>query len=71
MSAEGTQADPGWVKSSLSFDGCNCVEVKQLPGGTVAVRNSRHPQAPMLEFTAGEWAAFIGGAKNGEFDLPG
>jgi len=66
MSAETTGT--GWVKSSLRFEMANCVEVKPLPGGTVAVRNSRHPHGPILEFTAGEWAAFIGGAKNGEFD---
>lgn len=61
---------PGWTKSSLSFANNNCVEVKALPGGTVAVRNSRHPEGAMLEFTAQEWAAFLGGAQNGEFDLP-
>jgi hypothetical protein len=59
---------PTWVKSSLSFANHNCVEVKPLPGGTVAVRNSRYPEGAILEFTAGEWHAFIGGAKNGEFD---
>ncbi len=57
-----------WVKSSLSFANGNCIEVMELPGGTVAVRNSRHPEGAILEFTGDEWAAFLGGAKNGEFD---
>jgi hypothetical protein len=57
-----------WIKSSLSFSNGNCVEVAALPDGGAAVRNSRHPGAPVLEFTAGEWAAFLGGARAGEFD---
>ena len=57
-----------WVKSSLSGPtGGNCVEVAFLPDGAVAVRNSRHPAGPALVFTAGEWQAFLGGAKGGEF----
>jgi Domain of unknown function (DUF397) len=57
-----------WVKSSLSFSSGNCVEVASLPDGGVGLRNSRHPEGPMLEFTPDEWHAFIGGAHNGEFD---
>jgi hypothetical protein len=56
------------VKSSLSFSSGNCVEVASLPDGGVGLRNSRHPEGPMLEFTPDEWHAFIGGAHNGEFD---
>lgn len=57
-----------WVKSSLSFSNGNCVEVAALPGGSVAVRNSRDPEGPVLEFTRGEWDAFLCGARLGEFD---
>lgn len=57
-----------WVKSSLSGPNGNCVEVTGLPGGRVAVRNSKIPQAAHLYFTPDEWQAFIGGVKNGEFD---
>ena len=60
-----------WIKSSLSFANGNCVEVTQLSDGKVAVRNSRHTKALPLVFTADEWKAFIGGAKNGEFDKYG
>jgi hypothetical protein len=56
------------VKSSLSFSNGNCVEVAGLPGGGVAVRNSRDTGGPVLEFTPGEWRAFTGGVRNGEFD---
>jgi hypothetical protein len=57
-----------WVKSSLSFSNGNCVEVAELPGGHVGIRNSRDPQGPVLRFTRGEWHAFLGGARHGEFD---
>lgn len=57
-----------WVKSSLSFANGNCVEVADLAGGEIGVRNSRHAEGPVLRFTPGEWQAFIGGAHNGEFD---
>jgi hypothetical protein len=47
--------------------GGNCVEVAFLRDGQVAIRHSRHPAGPVLVFTAGEWDAFVGGAKDGEF----
>ena len=51
-----------WVKSSWSGPtGGNCVEMAVVGGGTVAVRNSRHPAGPALVFTAAEWGAFIHG----------
>jgi Domain of unknown function (DUF397) len=57
-----------WVKSTRSGPtGGNCVEVAFLADGQVAVRNSRHAAGPALVFSAQEWAAFVGGAKDGEF----
>jgi hypothetical protein len=57
-----------WVKSSLSFSNGNCVEVANLPGDQIGVRNSRDSEGPVLRFTPDEWHAFLGGARNGEFD---
>jgi hypothetical protein len=61
-----------WTKSSYSGPtGGNCVEVAFLADGDVAVRSSRHPDGPALIFTGAEWNAFLGGAREGEFSLPG
>ena len=58
-----------WSKSSRSGpDRDNCVEVAFV-GESIAVRDSRNPDGPALIFTAAEWDAFVGGAKDGEFDL--
>lgn len=59
-----------WRKSSKSGAQGNCVEVAPLPTGTIAVRNSRHPDGPALIFTQDEMTAFVDGAKAGEFDHP-
>jgi len=60
-----------WVKSSHSGPQGNCVEVARLADGSVAVRNSRHPDGAALVFTGAEWDAFLSGARAGEFGLPG
>ncbi|MDR2984927.1 MAG: DUF397 domain-containing protein [Nocardiopsaceae bacterium] len=67
-SLNGEQGASRWIKSSFSFSNGNCVEVAHLPGGHIGVRDSKDPQGPVLRFTPGEWNAFIGGARNGEFD---
>lgn len=59
---------PEWIKSSLSFANGNCVEVADMGGGVVGVRNSRQPATTILLFTPDEWRAFIGGVRNGKFD---
>jgi hypothetical protein len=56
-----------WVKSTKSPYRETCVEVAQLPGGAVAVRDSKHPELPALRFTAAEWVAFRDGMAEGEF----
>jgi Domain of unknown function (DUF397). len=66
-----TQSLPAltWHKSSRSNPSGNCVEMAALPGGAgIAVRNSRHPEGPALIYTIDEIAAFIEGAKDGDFD---
>jgi hypothetical protein len=64
----GPGSGPHWTKSSLSFSNSNCVEVANLADGQIGVRDSKDPQGPVLRFTPGEWRAFLGGARNGEFD---
>ncbi|MGH3788472.1 MAG: DUF397 domain-containing protein [Pseudonocardiaceae bacterium] len=57
-----------WHKSRHSGQLGNCVEAAVLAGGDVAMRNSRDPHGPALIFTRDEMAAFLAGAKDGEFD---
>jgi hypothetical protein len=64
----GSAAEPRWVKSSLSFANGDCVEVASLPDGQIGVRDSKDAAGPVLRFTPSEWKAFVGGARNGEFD---
>jgi hypothetical protein len=57
-----------WRKSRASNPSGNCVEVAPLPGGAVAMRNSRYPAGPALVYTRAELGAFLDAARNGEFD---
>jgi len=74
--ANGNCVEVGRAKSSASYANGQCVEASAVPdgfapakeGAEVLVRDSKDPDGPVLEFTAGEWDAFIAGAKNGEFD---
>ncbi|MPY77594.1 MAG: DUF397 domain-containing protein [Actinophytocola sp.] len=60
--------DVTWHKSSRSGAVGNCVEVARLTNGEIAMRNSRFPDGPALVYTKAEIAAFVAGAKDGEFD---
>jgi hypothetical protein len=57
-----------WQKSARSNPSGNCVEMAGLPDGAVAVRNSRDPEGPALIYTVDEIAAFVAGARDGDFD---
>ncbi len=47
-----------WRKSPASSGGEQCVEITDLPGGGVAVRDSKNPGKEPLRYTADEWDAF-------------
>lgn len=57
-----------WRKSRHSNPSGNCVEIAELPDGTVAIRNSRHPSGPALVCAPADFSAFLAGARDGEFD---
>jgi hypothetical protein len=58
---------PQWVKSSFCASTA-CVEVAQTEN-RVLVRDSKQPGRVPLEFTTAEWAAFLAGARRGDFDF--
>jgi hypothetical protein len=60
--------DLAWRKAAACNPEGSCVELAALPDGNIAMRNSRDPHGPRLVFTQAEIAAFIDGAKEGEFD---
>lgn len=60
--------DAAWFRSTKSdMSGGNCLEIAYVNDG-VAIRDSKNPDGPHLSFTRPEFDAFVGGAKDGEFD---
>jgi hypothetical protein len=56
-----------WIKASASNGGGQCVEMRRASDG-INVRDSKHPDGPTLQYTSAEFAAWLDGAKKGEFD---
>lgn len=58
-----------WTKSSYSTGNGACVEVKSPVMRTVAVRDSKDPEGPSLDFRPEAWTAFVTEVASGRFDL--
>ncbi|MGW2046244.1 Scr1 family TA system antitoxin-like transcriptional regulator [Streptomyces sp. NPDC001858] len=56
-----------WRKPSASGSENNCVQITDLPGGGIAVRDSKKPDREPLCFDAAEWAALRHAFLTGEF----
>lgn len=54
-----------WRVSSYSGNSGNCVVVAMLDHGDRAVRDSKHPDGPILTCTAAAWAVFTAGVRSG------
>ncbi len=60
-------ADLRWKKAQKSAGNGACVEVASFQN-TVAVRDSKDPNGPVLTCVQAEWDTFLRRAKAGEFD---
>ena len=60
-------ADLAWIKAKASNHNGACVEIAAATG-KIAIRDSKDPAGPILVYTPDEFAAFLDGARNGEFD---
>ncbi|MFC0529160.1 DUF397 domain-containing protein [Phytohabitans kaempferiae] len=56
----------GWRKSQRC-ESSTCVEVAEAAGG-MAMRDSAHPDGPVLHFSRSGWQGFVLGLRDGEFD---
>jgi hypothetical protein len=56
-----------WVKSSYSAGNGACVEIKSPAPGMVAVRDSKDPEGPSLDFAPEAWSAFVAEVTEGAF----
>jgi hypothetical protein len=60
-----------WRKSSFSGSGGNssgCVEVAPIPGGGMAVRDTKDRSRAAHHHSTPAWQAFLHGIRTGEFD---
>lgn len=58
-----------WFKSSFSSGNTdNCIEA-YFDGETVSIRDTKDRDGGTLAFTHKEWAAFVAGVRNNEFEL--
>lgn len=57
-----------FTKSSYSIDERECIEVAANIPATVAIRDSKDPDGPILRFTPDAWAAFRAAVVEGELN---
>jgi hypothetical protein len=60
-----------WRKSSFSggnSGGAGCIEVALLPGGEIAVRDTKDRSLPPHRHSAPAWRDFLAGIRGGEFE---
>ena len=62
-------SNAAWI-TSRACNNSACVQVAHLPGGMVALRDSKDTTKSPHIFDREEWAAFLTGVKAGEFDAP-
>lgn len=62
-----TEATTPWIKAAASAPDNECVEMRRS-AAAVEVRDSKDPAGPVLRFTPAEFAAWLDGARGGEFD---
>jgi len=64
MDAESNRHSPiGWRKSRFSADQGNCVEIASL-SVSIAVRDSKDVNGPVLSISQGHWAQFLRHVRN-------
>ena len=60
----GRRGRPGCAPASS-----NAIPAVELVDGQVRLADANDPEGPVLVFTLGEWEAFVGGVRLGEFEL--
>jgi hypothetical protein len=68
MSSAPSDSELYWFKSTRSAGAGACVEVAVTATGSIAVRDSKDPDGPMLRFETDAWRGFIESVRSGGFD---
>jgi hypothetical protein len=63
--SSGRMPQENWRKPARSWANSDCVEVGQLAGGVVEVRDSKSGRGPVLTFEAGKWNDFLAAVRAG------